>query len=248
MEPRDVTTVRKQRSAWSFYIPPILAGNVAQKVSLPKKLFPLLCSCVQAVLQQSSIKLSLHNLPTFFFSFGLMACYSFPHSPPLPSNARAVSLPLIYHFLLPLSSLSPAISVPVRLRAPLSEFLSGSLTLTPPFFSPSSQPSSLPRPWTSSSLHLPFFLSLLRSLYHQSLYQLPIPSHTQPHAHTHTHTRAHPISSFIFHLCQSPWSCLRESNPPSNLSLYSYSLFDSRSFLFSIFLLSALCVWVSKWI
>lgn len=24
--------------------------------------------------------------------------------------------------------------------------------------------------------------------------------------------------SFIFHLCQSPWSCLRESNPPANSS------------------------------
>lgn len=67
IEPGDVTAVRKQPSARSFYIPPILAGNIAQKVSLPKKLFPLLCSCVQAVLQQSSIKLSLHNLPTFFF-------------------------------------------------------------------------------------------------------------------------------------------------------------------------------------
>lgn len=48
---------------------------------------------------------------------------------------------------------------------------------------------------------------------------------------TDTHT---PLPSFIFHLCQSPWSCLRESNPPPNSSFYSsYSLSDSRSFLLS---------------
>lgn len=84
----------------------------------------------------------------------------------------------------------------------------------------------------SSHWHFSFsclFLPLSRSLYHQ-LPPPPIPLPPRP-SHTHTHTLS--LSSFIFHLCQSPWSCLRESNPPSNSSFYSsYSHFDSRSYSF----------------
>lgn len=205
-----------------------LAGDVAQEVSLSNKLFHLLCSCVHAALQ-SSIELSFHNLPTLlFFSQhdGLLFSLSLSH---LSSNAGTLSLPLIYHFLLPLSSLFLAISLPVRLCSPLSDFLSGSVTLIL-FLLSSSSSSSLPLPEDRP---------------------LPPPSTSRSTGAPFHHARArntHATSSFIFHLCQSPWSCLRESNPPSNLSLYSYSLFDSRSFLFSIFLLAALCVWPSKWI
>lgn len=127
-----------------FCIRLTLAGDVAQEVSLSNKLFLLLCSCVHAALQ-SSIELSFHNLPTLlFFSQhdGLLFSLSLSH---LSSNAGTLSLPLIYHFLLPLSSLSFAISLPVRLCSPLSDFLSGSVTLIL-FLLSSSSSSSLPLP------------------------------------------------------------------------------------------------------
>lgn len=160
-----------------FCIRLTLAGDVAQEVSLSNKLFLLLCSCVHAALQ-SSIELSFHNLPTLlFFSQhdGLLFSLSVSH---LSSNAGTLSLPLIYHFLLPLSSLSLAISLPVRLCSPLSDFLSGSVTLILFLLSSSS----------SSSLPLPEDLPLPSSpppppAQHQSLHRRPVPSRTcTPHA------------------------------------------------------------------
>lgn len=84
IEPRDVTTVRKQRSARSFYIPPILAGNVAQKVSLPKKLFPLfvfLCTgSPPAVINKTFPAQPSHLL---LFSFWFDGLLFFPSLSPL---------------------------------------------------------------------------------------------------------------------------------------------------------------------
>ena len=85
--------------------------------------FLTLLSGLLCTTRSSSSHFSSNDLPHIFW-----ACDSLPRSP--PSNARTISLALIYHFLLCLSLvLSSAISLPVRLIPPLSASLSGSLTL-----------------------------------------------------------------------------------------------------------------------
>lgn len=66
---------------------------------------------------------------------------------------------------------------------------------------------------------------------------LPAPR-THLRAHTFTHSR-----SFIFHLCQSPWSCLRESNPPSKFIFLFFLILSLTQglILFSILLLCRAC-------
>lgn len=183
----------------------------------------LLCTRSPPVINRTFLPQPSHT-PFFFWPQhdGLLFSLSLSH---LPSNAGTLSLPLIYHFLLPLSSLSIAISLPVRLCCQI--------------FFQDLWPSFL-----FSSLPLPRSPCLRNSPSRTNPPPLP-PSTSRSTGAPFHHTRArhtHATCSFIFHLCQSPWSCLRESNPPSNLSLYSYSLFDSRSFLFSIFLLTTLCL------
>lgn len=103
--------------------------------------FVLLCTRSPPVINRTFLPQPSHT-PFFSQHDGLLFSLSFSH---LSSNAGTLSLPLIYHFLLPLSSLSLAISLPVRLCSPLSDFLSGSVTLIL-FLLSSSSSSSLPLP------------------------------------------------------------------------------------------------------
>lgn len=172
-------------------------------------------------LQVPIVWLFFCDLPTIFVSNLVILSLTVS----LLFNASTISLLLIYHFLLsrsyclpPLAyqSISPAFcqfffqALWPSFPSPLSTFFVSTLYLF------SSLPLSLV--FLSLSASLPFTLWV-------SLPQLAPPSHHPSHTHT--------PSSFIFHLCQSPWGCLRESNPPSNSSFYSsYSLSDSRSYSF----------------
>lgn len=115
-------------------------------------------------------------------------------------------------------------------------FLSGSLSLRP-LFSPLTiffSPRSLTH-W-HFSLSVSSFHSLSLSTTTGSAC-LPAPR-THLRAHTFTHSR-----SFIFHLCQSPWSCLRESNPPSKFIFLFFLILSLTQglILFSILLLCRAC-------
>lgn len=190
---------------------------MSKQLSLP------LCSCVHAALINGTFFAQpSHNrffIPQHDGSYLLSVTLSLAVKMPEPSLylLSIISSCLSLHCLSPLAYQSVCCSQ-------LSDFLLGSVTLILLLLSSSS----------SSSLPLPEDPRTPTAAQHQSLQRRPVQSHTRAR---HTHATC----SFIFHLCQSPWSCLRESNPPSNLSLYSYSLFDSRSFL-SLFFSPPHCV------
>lgn len=135
------------------------------------------------------------------FSTTLPACYSLP---PLFFSLMLTQflflLSTIFFFVSPL--LSPAINSP----------------LCPAFF------------LLFSTLSFLFFVSALFSSLslifpsHSLSFSPPPPPLTflVPQLHRlsnkRTHTPFNRTPSFIFHLCQSPWSCLRESNPPADSS------------------------------
>lgn len=141
---------------------------------------------------------------------------------------------LFLYFLSIISLLSSVISLAVSPDFHQDVFfLSGSLPLRP-LFSP------LTMFFFSSLSYSLTFLSqrLLLSLSTTTGSAcLPAPR-THLRAHTFTHSR-----SFIFHLCQSPWSCLRESNPPSKFIFLFFLILSLTQglILFSILLLCRAC-------